>query len=159
MSKKTTAARVHDARLIEKVADAHDARRAAALTAANPMVRASRKLQAENAERTALNDIARKVEVAKRVGYSQEAAEGLIGQGEARAYARHAMVNGAVARTDAPKGEIKVKSDGSRDRLIDAARRRYGRETERPADHWDGTEGYQQASLKDDAADTDEWFG
>lgn len=155
-------ARVHDAALINAMADAHDDRRTAARKA-RPTVRASKRLQAINAERAAFCKAAALVEDAKAAGYSATAAEGLINQGEARAYARHAITNGAIGSAVAPAATIKIKSDNARPstRMVHASRHAIGREADRPAEMWaeELGEGIQEASKKLDAADTDEWFG
>lgn len=132
------------------------ARRTESALAANMVVRVRNSVMIE---RAALAAQATEVNAMKAVGFAQEVAEGSLMAGRAIRHAKRADVNGATASVDAPKGEIRIKSDGKRDRPIDAARRRHGRETDRPEHHWDGVEGIQNASLKDDAADTGEWFG
>jgi phage gp16-like protein len=150
---------VYDAALINAVADAVDDRRNVARLAGKGKLGTCK---AVSGERAALVKIAAVVEGAKAAGYSQIAAEGLIGQGEFRASQRASMVNGATG-TDTPAlPEAHVKFDGPKDR------RRQRRQDETlgnkyaiPTAFWtaENGDGPQEASLKDDAADTGEWFG
>lgn len=156
MPKRETVVRVHDITLIDQMADHVDAARSAARDGCR---------NGAASERVALVKAAKLIEDVKAAGYSQVAAEGLLGQGAFRASMRSAIVNGPEASADAPECDVnksKVKFDGKgQGRRIDRQRRRIGREAEQPASFWykenegEAQEGYGKA----DAADTGEWFG
>lgn len=154
MPAKKVIARVHDADLVNMMADIVDRRKTA--------VRQAVGCKAASAESLALKDAADLVTYTKELGYSQQAAEGLLNQGAARSHNRAAMVNGKTASDTPTLPSAHVKFDGPKDR------RRQRRQDEAignkytiPTAFWEAENagGVQEASLKLDAADTGEWFG
>lgn len=147
------AVRVHDAALVEAMADTVAARR--------EVMKSDEGCRGTRSQRAAMLEAAALVEKAQELGYSTLAAYSLLSQGEGRAMEREAIANGATGSGDIGRGEIRIKSDKSQGNKMARQRRRIGREAEQPASFWykENAGEAQEAYTKADAADTGEWFG
>lgn len=170
---------------VKQMATAVDAEIQASLTASRAA--AAGKLgvvrSATASEVESLKAQAKIVDKMKAVGFAPMVAESTLNVGRFHRHEMRGIVGGATGSDKPTAKAIKVKSDGRRDRRIDRQRRIMGRELDImkmtpaevdaavAADKLDkrvydliaelngGTQGLQEASRKDDAADTGEWFG
>jgi hypothetical protein len=146
-----------------RMAEAVDAEVKAARSIAKGKLGTCRTVKtAEAAELAAMVKQADIVVEMKTVGFAHDVALATLAAGRAIRHAKLADVNGAKASDVAPLPKAHVKFDGPKDR------RRQRRQDETlgnkyaiPTAFWtaENEGGLQEASLKDDAADTGEWFG
>jgi hypothetical protein len=151
------AVRVHDARLVNFMAlHLHNASEVT-----RPTNGLGGNRPPSSSEMSSLVKAANLVKAAEKMGYSQEAAYGLIGQGVGRMIEIGKIVNGKTAtdKPATPEGKSRAGCSTYNNSARNANIHHKRDYNSNFKGEWDATPGTEDAKGKDDAADTGEWFG